>query len=39
MTENIVTFTSIGFGMSLLIYFSGQLIRLFVEVVEALTKR
>jgi hypothetical protein len=39
MIENIVTFTAMGFGMSLLIYFWGQSVRLFVEVIDTMTKR
>jgi hypothetical protein len=39
MTENIVTFVSMGFGLSLLLYFWGQSVRLFTEVIEIMTKR
>ena len=39
MIENIVTFTSIGFGLSMIVYFQGQAVRLFVEVILILTDR
>ena len=39
MIENIVTFTAMGFGLSLLVYFQGQTVRLFVEAIDILTKR
>jgi hypothetical protein len=39
MIEDIVTFTSVGFGLSMLVYFQGQVVRLFVEVIEVMAKR
>ena len=39
MVENIVAFTAMGFGLSMIIYFQGQAVRLFVEVIAILTDR
>ena len=39
MTDLIVTATSIGFGLSMIVYFLGQPVRCFIEVIEILTSR